>query len=205
VSTESARLADIRAALDEIAPGQWSRAADAAGEFVEARGMMGELVPVARFDPGATRAERAFAGDCVEHVRFLLALVDRAIEFARARGRTDGGAHPSSTPAGGGDLASTPSPSPAATPLPLPGGEDGRSTSAGRNHAAEAAIKCQEPGFKAFLEARHGLERPLTDERVAQRLRSLLGVTSRREINEGGAALERWKQIRADYREWRGR
>jgi len=40
---------------------------------------------------------------------------------------------------------------------------------------------------------------------VAQRLRSLLGVTSRREINEGGAALERWKQIRAEYREWRGR
>ncbi len=72
-----------------------------------------------------------------------------------------------------------------------------------KNHAAEAAMKCQEPAFKAFLEARHGLERPLTGERVAQKVRSLLGVTSRAELNRNAAAVDRWKRLRGEFETWR--
>ena len=71
------------------------------------------------------------------------------------------------------------------------------------NYAAEAAMKCGEAAFLVFLEQRHGLERPLTDDRAAQKLRSLLRVTSRKELNNDSAAAERWRTLRADYEAWR--
>lgn len=71
------------------------------------------------------------------------------------------------------------------------------------NYAAEAAMKCDEAGFLVFLEEKHGLERPLTAERAAQRLRSLLGVMSRKELNNNSAAAGRWRSLRADYDVWR--
>lgn len=71
------------------------------------------------------------------------------------------------------------------------------------NYAAEAAMKCGEPAFLVFLEQRHDLERPLTDDRAAQRLRTLLRVTSRKELNNDSAAAERWRSLRADYEVWR--
>lgn len=72
-----------------------------------------------------------------------------------------------------------------------------------RDYAAEAAMKCQEPAFKAYLEERHGLERPLTDERAAQKLRSLLGIASRAELNSDGQAAARWTALREKFNEWR--
>lgn len=72
-----------------------------------------------------------------------------------------------------------------------------------KDFAAECAMKCQEPAFKAFLEVRHGLERPLTDDRVAQKVRSLCGVTSRKELNDGGRAADAWKRLRGEFADWR--
>ncbi len=74
---------------------------------------------------------------------------------------------------------------------------------AGKDYAAEAAMKCGEPAFKAFLEQKHGLERPLTDERVTQRVRSLCGVKSRRELNEGGDCAERWRSLVREFEGWK--
>lgn len=71
------------------------------------------------------------------------------------------------------------------------------------NYAAEAAMKCSEAAFLVFLEERHELERPLTAERATQRLRSLLGITSRKELNDNSAAAGRWRSLRADYDVWR--
>jgi hypothetical protein len=67
MSGEAQRLAGIRGALDAIAPAIWTRAADDAGEFVEARGEMGELLEVVRFHPGATVCPVSFAGMDDEH------------------------------------------------------------------------------------------------------------------------------------------
>jgi hypothetical protein len=72
-----------------------------------------------------------------------------------------------------------------------------------KNYAAECAMKCGEPAFKAFLEQRHGLERPLTDERVAQKVRQMLRVQSRKELNDGGRAGEAWRQLRGEFDAWR--
>lgn len=72
-----------------------------------------------------------------------------------------------------------------------------------KDYAAECAMKCEDPAFRAFLEAQHGLERPLTVERVAQKVRGLLGVNSRAELNDGGHAAERWKALRGDFETWK--
>ena len=88
-----------------------------------------------------------------------------------------------------------------------PKGNGGRQASswgdAGKDYAAQAAMKCQEPAFRVFLEERHGLERPLTDERAAQKVRSLCGVGSRRELNDDGQAAARWKDLCAAFEAWK--
>ncbi|MBP0439601.1 hypothetical protein [Tianweitania sediminis] len=72
-----------------------------------------------------------------------------------------------------------------------------------KDYAAEAAMQCGKPAFRVFLQERHGLERPLTDERVAQKLRSVLAVKSRRELNEDQAAAQRWVSLRSDFEVWK--
>lgn len=167
---EAARLHMIRAQLAAIEPGEWSIASDRDGNFVEARGPMGELWPLARFHAGASSDEMQFLASAPSTIRFLLGLVDRAIERLR----------PSAPPEASPDRR---------------GGE--------KDYAAEAAMKCAEPAFRVYLEVRHGLNRPLTEDRVAQKVRSLLGVTSRRELNESAAAAARWRDLRRDFEAWR--
>lgn len=71
-----------------------------------------------------------------------------------------------------------------------------------KNYAAEAAIKVTSWRFMQFLEARHGLEPPLTAERATQRLRSVLRILSRKELNDDEAAAERWRGLRAEFEAW---
>jgi hypothetical protein len=164
--SESARLSRIRDQLAAIAPGEWTRVHDDKGCFAEARGPMGELLPVLRFHSGASEDEIAFIVDAPDNMRFLLSLVDRAI--ARLR----------------------------------PALPENQKEPDPKDYAAECAMKCAEPAFRAFLEQQHGLERPLTDERVAQKVRGLLGVTSRAELNDDGHAAARWTALRGDFDAW---
>lgn len=177
LSPNASKLRDIRAALAAIAPGEWTRVHGEAGAFVEARGEMGELLVLARFD-AATVDEISFICDAPDHVRFLLRLVDAAFLEIRA-------------------LRGLPAPRRQAEQRGEPAASDVK------NFAAECAMKCGEPAFMVFLEERHGLERPLTPERVAQKVRSILGVTSRNELNDGGRASDAWKALRADFAGWK--
>lgn len=72
-----------------------------------------------------------------------------------------------------------------------------------KDFAAEAAMKCDDAAFNVFLEEKHGLERPLTADRVAQKLRTILGITSRSELNKDDAAADRWRSLRASFEAWR--
>lgn len=191
--SEGARLARIRDQLAAIAPGEWARCYDGDGCFVEARGPMGELLPVARFDPGATEDEIAFVVSAPGDMRFLLGLVDRAMKAFASRG-APAAARPAA-PAGRRTTDGLPS-------QPRPAGGSGGEHDA-KDYAAECAMKCAEPAFRVFLEERHGLERPLTEERVAQKVRSLLGVTSRRELNRGDQAAALWRSLRGEFDAWR--
>jgi len=171
LSRNAERLKRIRAALDSIAPGDWTRVQDGSGAFIEARGEMpGEVFVLARFSDAATVDEVTFACDAPVTVRFLLKLLDEAFTKIRElRGES---------------AAEQPA-------MHEP-----------KNFAAECALKCKEPAFKVYLEERHRLERPLSDERVAQKVRSMLGVTSRKQLNDGGEAAAAWKALRADFAAW---
>lgn len=74
-----------------------------------------------------------------------------------------------------------------------------------KDYAAQASMLCEDPGFKAFLEAEHGLGRPLTDERCAQKLRSLCAVTSRAEFNQPGRAADAWRDLAKAFESWKRR
>ncbi len=74
-----------------------------------------------------------------------------------------------------------------------------------KNYATECAMKCQEAGFRVFLEERHGLTKPLNDERVATRVRSILNIGSRADLNTDRAAANRWRDLVKSYDAWRRR
>ncbi len=157
-------------------------AAVAPGNWRRAADDMGEMI-VGEDEHGAlitlmrcdaaTFEEVEFMAASPAMVGFLLALLDRAIEALRK------------------------------TPPNAETGQGSRREGAAPDYAAEAAMKCAEPAFKTFLEQRHGLERPLTDERAAQKLRSVLGITSRSELNQNTAAADRWRALRQDFQAWR--
>lgn len=172
---EAKRLKRIRDDLHAIDPGEWMQTADGDDSvLLEGRGPMGERFTLCRFGAGAGPEERRFIADAPSSIRFLLRLVDRAIADKRKQmGEPD----TSSQPDAPADTA--------------------------KDYAAEAAMRCTEPAFKTYLEDKHGLERPLTDERCAQKLRSVLAIQSRRELNEAGPAAERWKALKGDFENWK--
>lgn len=71
------------------------------------------------------------------------------------------------------------------------------------NYAAQCAKLCDDRRFRQFLVNRHGLT-DLTDrERTISRVRSVLSIRSRAELNEDPAAVERWKSLVGDYESWK--
>ncbi len=187
-----ARCRDLHAA---IAPGIWTRVHDADGAFVEAQGEMGDLIAVARFTPYVSEAEIEFVVEAPRMVGFLLGLVDRAIRAARKDPPPFTGEGDHAQHGGGG------APPSSGFAVPRERGEIGERRA--KDYAAQAAMIGTTPAFKRFLMERHGLDSPATDERCAQKLRGLLGVTSRRELNDGGQAAERWQALWREFEGWR--
>lgn len=72
-----------------------------------------------------------------------------------------------------------------------------------KDYTAQAAMLCSDPAFKRFMADKHGAESPLTDERVATRLRSVLRISSRRELNENEPAATRWKTLFNSFENWK--
>src|SRR5690606_5085342 len=133
-------------------------------------------IMLARFGKHTTYDEAQLIAAALPDIRFLLGLVDRALAFA-AEARRSRQQHSAAPPAPGQHKR--------------------------KNYATEAVMKCAEPAFKRFLMERYGLESPATNDRVAQRLRGILRVTSRRELNDNNQAAERWKALRSEFDAWR--
>jgi len=169
---DAERLRKVRAAHAAIAPARWTRAHDENGALIEAESASGERFVLARFE-AASDAEVIFMADAPDHVDFLLRLLDKA--FAAIRELKAGQAFDEARDGQGRDP---------------------------KDFAAECAIKCGERRFQQFLAERHGLEPPLDTERAAQKVRSILGVTSRAELNEDGKAAQAWKALRASFGAW---
>ncbi|MCM2472113.1 hypothetical protein HGO38_01310 [Rhizobium sp. CG5] len=72
------------------------------------------------------------------------------------------------------------------------------------NYAAECAMRCKDDHlFRRYLIECHGLANATDLERVETKVRSVLAISSRKELNEDLAACARWKDLLADYFKWR--
>lgn len=73
-----------------------------------------------------------------------------------------------------------------------------------KDYAAECAMKCAERGFQLYLQEVHGLE-VLDEPHAAARVRSVLAIGSRADLNNDPATAAGWQRLRGDYDAWRKR
>ncbi len=78
----------------------------------------------------------------------------------------------------------------------------GRKPPAPKDYAAECAMKCNDRLFRIYLSECHGVD--ATDsERINTRVRSILAIRSRAELNTDPAAKARWRDLKAAFDAWR--
>ena len=171
--TDAIRLKNLRLLLDCADCTEAVMVGEPEGMGMAFKRGAGPHVTVARFTRQANATDMELCAAAVSALPFLIRLVDRAAEAVRELKR---------------QLPEPATPEPADKP---------------KNFAAEAAIKCGEPAFKRFLMECHGLESPATDEATAGKLRHILGITSRAELNDDALAAARWKDLRAAFAAWR--
>lgn len=74
-----------------------------------------------------------------------------------------------------------------------------------KDYAAECAMKCDDRAFLVYLAERHDLQNATDRERIATRVRSILAIASRAELNTDREAAARWRGLVADFEAWRKR
>lgn len=180
-AAEASALRTVAAHVDALDGDRWQIAALGSETLLDAVGPDNSRVTILTFTAHAKPEEIELVAGALDHARMLLGVITRAKKALRA---ADG--------EGGQPL---PRPSDTAQPAPR----------AKKNHAAEAAMLCERAAFRNWLIERHGLDLKGTADdaartaRAAQKLRSLLGVTSRKAINEDDAVRDRWIALRQDY------
>lgn len=73
-----------------------------------------------------------------------------------------------------------------------------------KDYAAQCAMLCGQPAFQKFLFELHGLENQ-NPEAAASRVRSILNISSRTELNTNPAAAEGWRKLFGAFEQWRKR
>ncbi len=78
-----------------------------------------------------------------------------------------------------------------------------------KNYAIQCNVYCSYAWFRKFLVAKHGLYVPkymdekLKADMTAVKVRGILKITSRRQLNTNKDAALRWKYLRLDAWAWR--
>ncbi|MBA8801526.1 hypothetical protein FHW77_005282 [Agrobacterium sp. RC10-4-1] len=73
-----------------------------------------------------------------------------------------------------------------------------------KNYAANAAITAKEPSFWRFLEATTAGGQVRTQTAADTRLKSVLAISSKNQLNEDTQAARRWLDLRRAYENWKG-
>ncbi|HTO29617.1 MAG TPA: hypothetical protein VL202_00335 [Pararhizobium sp.] len=71
-----------------------------------------------------------------------------------------------------------------------------------KQYAAECAMKCNDRAFLDFLFTCHGVD-VADKERIISRVRTMLRIQSRAELDTDEAAASRWRQLVNDFENWR--
>ncbi|WP_180897157.1 hypothetical protein [Martelella soudanensis] len=72
-----------------------------------------------------------------------------------------------------------------------------------KDYAAECAIKCAEPLFQRYLSECHDLRLPTDADKTATRVKSVLAIKSRKNLNTDPAAAARWRDMVRSFDAWR--
>lgn len=70
------------------------------------------------------------------------------------------------------------------------------------DYAAECAMKCADRNFQQWMSEVHGLDNAHDDIRVASRVRTMLAITSRKQLNTDPDAAARWRRMVEDFEHW---
>lgn len=72
-----------------------------------------------------------------------------------------------------------------------------------KDYAAQCAMLCERHDFGRYMMERHDLESASDRERVASRVRSVLNIAYRSELNTNAKAGERWLSLHRDFENWK--
>jgi len=72
----------------------------------------------------------------------------------------------------------------------------------GKDYTSNCAILCGEPSFKKYLKSVHGLG-SATNEATAAKVRELLGIASRKTLNENQEKAKLWLQLTREFENWK--
>lgn len=70
-----------------------------------------------------------------------------------------------------------------------------------KDHAQDCAIHCNKQAFHTFLHEVHGLDNP-DSVKAANRVRGILNIGSRTELNENPEAAAGWIRLRGEFYGW---
>lgn len=180
------KLADAKAMLPEIrfvmetASVEWSECYDSTRNVSQIAcrdGLTGEVYPIATLEKAIAGDDREIMRKAPVYIRALLMLRDEAVRQFRA-------AQPST------ELKAT---------------AEKETKPAGANRYARAcAILSGKVNFRQYLRDVHALE-AVDDERVNTRVRSILAIQSRNELDTDPEARQRWASLVKDFEAWERR
>lgn len=171
---ERARLARLADVAERCGRDQWSITAEAGEVHITTRRSTGEDAKLCTIHDGALADEIELISGALENVVLFLALRQRAvIAFNELQRETK--------------------------PAPLT--PEPHKLKAG-DFAANAAMLLAKPEFHRFLERKDASRVIHTNEHADTVLKSLLGITSKSQLNTQGQAQGAFIQLRADFETW---
>jgi hypothetical protein len=180
------KLADAKAMLPEIrfvmetASAEWSECYDSTRNVSQIAcrdGLTGEVYPIATLEKAIAGDDREIMRKAPVYIRALLMLRDEAVRQYRAAMPAPSTTEASATPA--------------------------KSRDANR-YARACAILSGKANFRQYLRDIHALE-AVDDERVNSRVRSILNIQSRNELDTDPQARQRWISLVRDFEIWEKR
>lgn len=173
---EQEQLIEIKAVVASL-PREFSLGADLGATCLLAPALDGNGHDiVARLEPALTFQQQQAIQRAPQFYRFLLGLLERAKPRVR-------------------DLEQELN---AYRPPPLPEGSERKPP----NYAAEVAMKCESVAFRRYLREVHELPDTADAERINTRVRTLLKIQSRAELNTDPDAAARWQSLKKDFDRW---
>lgn len=198
VDATRARLAKIRHRVERLKDDRWQHEQSADGDRImvmravfgsdgKSAGFEAPLV-LCSFGGDVSIFEKELVRDAVEDLGFVLDQLSIAGQMIRELRLVSRGGRTSSRPeTGDGDGRAAPG------------------VMAKPNYAAEASMKCTEPGFRKWLKDFHGTDDDgdLDDAAAAASvLRRVLKIESRQHLNTDPEAAKRWRDLRAEFQAW---